>query len=85
MQKAGAVVLIQRERRFPLLIWTVRLSALKQFTHSLNPQEKSVLFFVAFVDRPKVRQIISLRRANHLEARHYAKATEANLHPDPYA
>lgn len=47
--------------------------------------KSALLFFVAFVDRPTVRRIISLRRANRREARHYVKATEVNLHPDPYA
>ena len=47
--------------------------------------KSAILFFVAFVDRPTVRRIISLRRANRLEARHYVKTTEANFHPDPYA
>ena len=47
--------------------------------------KSAILFFVAFVDRPTVRRIISLRRANRREAKHYVKATEAHLHPDPYA
>ena len=47
--------------------------------------KSAILFFVAFVDRPTVRRIISLRKANHLEAMHDVKATEANFHPDPYA
>ena len=47
--------------------------------------KSAILFFVAFVDRPTVRRIISLRRANRREAKHSVKATEANFHPDPYA
>lgn len=47
--------------------------------------KSAILFFVAFVDRPTVRRIISLPRANRLEAMHDVKTTEANLHPDPYA
>ena len=47
--------------------------------------KSAILFFVAFVDRPTVRRIISLRKANRREARHYVKTTEANPHPDPYA
>jgi uncharacterized DUF497 family protein len=31
------------------------------------------LFFVAFVDRADVRRVISLRKANNREKRHYAK------------
>jgi uncharacterized DUF497 family protein len=32
-----------------------------------------VLYYVAFVDRGEVRRIISLRRANRREVKHYAK------------
>lgn len=35
-----------------------------------------VLYYVAFVDRRHVRRIISLRRANRREVKHYVKATE---------
>ena len=47
--------------------------------------KSAILFFVAFVDRPRVRKIISLHKANRLKARHDVKTTEANPHPDPYA
>ena len=33
-----------------------------------------ILYCVAFVDRSEVRRIISLRRANRREVRHYAKS-----------
>jgi uncharacterized DUF497 family protein len=45
----------------------------------------AILYFVAFVDRSTVRRIISLRRANRQEAKHYVKATEAKLSGDPNA
>jgi uncharacterized DUF497 family protein len=32
------------------------------------------LYFVVFVDRPKTRRIISLRKANNREVSHYASA-----------
>lgn len=34
-----------------------------------------ILYYVAFVDRGAVRRIISLRRANRREVKHYAQAT----------
>ena len=33
-----------------------------------------ILYFVAFVDRGRVRRIISLRRANRREVKHYVQA-----------
>ena len=36
--------------------------------------ETNVLYYVAFVDRGKVRRIISLRRANRRELKHYVKS-----------
>ena len=34
----------------------------------------NTLYYVAFVDRGRVRRIISLRRANRLEVKHYAQS-----------
>ncbi|WP_041193553.1 BrnT family toxin [Candidatus Symbiobacter mobilis] len=34
----------------------------------------NILYYVAFVDRGKVRRIISLRRANRREVTHYVKS-----------
>lgn len=34
----------------------------------------NVLYYVAFVDREKVRRIISLRRANRREVKHYVES-----------
>ena len=39
----------------------------------LAPNTK-ILYYVAFVDRGKVRRIISLRRANRREVKHYAQS-----------
>jgi uncharacterized protein len=33
-----------------------------------------ILYYVAFVDRGSVRRIISLRRANRREVKHYAES-----------
>lgn len=33
-----------------------------------------ILYYVAFVDRDRVRRVISLRRANRREVRHYVQA-----------
>jgi uncharacterized protein len=35
--------------------------------------ESNVLYYVAFVDREEVRRIISLRRANRREVKHYVE------------
>lgn len=40
---------------------------------ALAPKAK-ILYYVAFVDRGEVRRIISLRRANRREVKHYAKS-----------
>ncbi len=39
---------------------------------ALAPQTQ-VLYYVAFVDRGDVRRVISLRRANRREAKHYVE------------
>ena len=40
---------------------------------ALAPQTET-LYFVAFVDRAQARRIISLRRANRREVKHYANS-----------
>lgn len=40
---------------------------------ALAPQT-GILYYVAFVDRGEVRRIISLRRANRREVKHYVQA-----------
>lgn len=60
------------------------LSALQCLTSVFNGELRmialaprtGVLYYVAFVDRRHVRRIISLRRANRREVKHYVKATE---------
>ncbi len=37
--------------------------------------ESQILYYVAFVDRGDVRRVISLRRANRREVKHYAQRT----------
>lgn len=40
------------------------------------------LFFVAFVDRSESRRIISLRRANRREIKHYVRSIQEDLGED---
>ncbi len=40
----------------------------------MNAAKSDTLTYVAFVDRGKVRRIISLRRALRREVRHYVKS-----------
>ena len=40
---------------------------------ALAPKTK-ILYYVAFVDRGEVRRVISLRRANRREVKHYVKS-----------
>jgi len=39
--------------------------------------ETEILYYVAFVDRGEVRRIISLRRANRREVKHYVQSIQA--------
>ena len=41
-----------------------------------------ILYYVAFVDRGRVRRIISLRRANRREVRRYVQVIEEDPDPD---
>lgn len=41
-----------------------------------------VLYFVAFVERGAARRVISLRRANRREVKHYVQAEQADADPD---
>jgi uncharacterized protein len=36
---------------------------------------KGILYYVAFVDRGRIRRIMSLRRANRREVKHYVEAS----------
>ena len=40
--------------------------------------ETGILYYVAFVDRGEARRVISLRRANRREVKHYAKSIESS-------
>jgi uncharacterized DUF497 family protein len=35
-----------------------------------------ILYYVAFVDRSNVRRVVSLRRANRREVKHYVQSIE---------
>ena len=39
--------------------------------------ETGILYFVAFVDRGTVRRVISLRRANRREVKHYVQSDQS--------
>lgn len=41
-----------------------------------------ILYCAAFVDRGVVRRVISLRRANRREVKHYVQAVKASRDPD---
>lgn len=41
-----------------------------------------ILYYVAFVDRAARRRIISLRRANRREVKHYVRSSEEDRDPD---
>jgi uncharacterized DUF497 family protein len=41
-----------------------------------------ILYYVAFVDRSKVRRIISMRRANRREVKHYVANVQTTGHRD---
>lgn len=45
--------------------------------------KSEILYFIAFVDRGALRRVISLRRANRREAKHYVKAIEKSSDTDP--
>jgi uncharacterized protein len=38
--------------------------------------KSTILYYVAFIDRSAVRRVISLRRANRREVRHYVRITQ---------
>jgi uncharacterized DUF497 family protein len=38
--------------------------------------KSTILYYVAFVDRGAVRRVISLRRANRREVKHYVRVTQ---------
>ena len=42
----------------------------------------AILYYVAFVDRGSVRRVISVRRANRREVRHYVRITQDNQDRD---
>src|SRR5437762_6403453 len=48
---------------------------------ALAPKDET-LYYVAFVDRDEVRRIISLRKANRREVKHYVKAIETRRDRD---
>ncbi|HWK84624.1 MAG TPA: BrnT family toxin [Caldimonas sp.] len=49
-------------------------AALVWFDARFEYDELRVLYYVAFVDRGRARRIISLRRANRREVKHYVQS-----------
>ena len=43
-----------------------------------------ILYYVAFVDRGEVRRIISMRRANRREVRHYVQSIQTVFYRDAH-
>ena len=46
--------------------------------------ETGILYYVAFVDRGEARRIISLRRANRREVKHYVQSIETAFYRHAY-
>jgi hypothetical protein len=44
--------------------------------------KRTILYYVAFVDRGGVRRVISARRANRREVRHYVRSTQEDSDRD---
>jgi uncharacterized protein len=55
------------------LVWGDARYEYNEFRMIALAPESNVLYYVAFVDRGEVRRIISLRRANRREVKHYVE------------
>lgn len=58
------------------LIWIDERQSYGEMRMIALVPKTGILYYVAFVDRGNVRRVISLRRANRREARHYVESTE---------
>ena len=56
------------------LVWVDDRAAYGQTRMIALAPKTEILYFVAFVDRGQIRRIISLRRANRREVKHYVQA-----------
>ena len=55
------------------LVWVDERFAYNEMRMIALAPKTEILYYVAFVDRGSVRRIISLRRANRREVKHYVK------------
>jgi len=55
------------------LVWVDDRFEYKEMRMIALAPKTEILYYVAFVDRGKVRRIISLRRANRREVKHYVE------------
>lgn len=55
------------------LVWVDDRFAYAEFRMIALAPTTGILYYVAFVDRASVRRIISLRRANRREVKHYVE------------
>jgi uncharacterized protein len=56
------------------LVWVDDRFAYAEFRMIALAPTTGILYYVAFVDRASVRRIISLRRANRREVKHYVES-----------
>ena len=57
------------------LVWADKRRAYGEIRMIALAPSTGILYYIAFVDRDQTRRIISLRRANRREVKHYAENT----------
>ena len=58
------------------LVWIDERQAYGEVRMIALAPKTSILYYLAFVDRGALRRVISLRRANRREVKHYVQSTE---------
>ena len=66
------------------LVWVDDRFAYAEFRMIALAPTTGILYYVAFVDRASVRRIISLRRANRREVKHYVESIQASCRCNAY-
>jgi uncharacterized protein len=61
------------------LVWIDERQSYGEMRMIALAPKTGILYYVAFVDRGNVRRVISLRRANRREAKHYVESTEEDV------
>ena len=56
------------------LVWVDSRSEYDELRMIALARKTEILYYVAFVDRGEVRRVISLRRANRREVKHYVQS-----------